>query len=490
MNKIKYIENLVVLFFSFVFSFVMLTYSPVHPWVNTETYTDSSVFKTVALMMESGYMPYKDTFDHKGPLLYFINLIGNKLNYYNGVFYIELFFWIITLIALYRSIRLKCKPAASYIILLSAFSLFYIDFQGGNLTEEYALPFISISTFIFLDFLLNEKISKLRLVLCGACLGVILCLRPNMIALWVVMCIFVVIKERKNFKNLCRYISFFMLGMVIIFFPIFCWIIKNGLFKDFWSVYIEFNKTYSSAEGGRALFSAKWNAFFHFLNNKIYVISILSLIFLSNKSNNKLNITYIIYMFISLMFIAMSGMTYEHYGLVLIPVCIYPLSLLYEIIEKIDNKDMSKILFVLLSMFFLSNFVISDCIDTIIRIPELYESRNFDNDSYVEKMISDQIKIYAPNYGESISVYGNWDYIYVKNKKIHATKYSYQFPIGKVKKEIFDEYFEQLKNEKPHVIVIQAGYWDNNIEEFVDTYNYRLVYTEKDDASGVLVYAY
>ena len=151
---------------------------------------------------------------------------------------------------------------------------------------------------------------------------------------------------------------------------------------------------------------------------------------------------------------------------------------------------MSKILFVLLSMFFLSNFVISDCIDTIIRIPELYESRNFDNDSYVEKMISDQIKIYAPNYGESISVYGNWDYIYVKNKKIHATKYSYQFPIGKVKKEIFDEYFEQLKNEKPHVIVIQAGYWDNNIEEFVDTYNYRLVYTEKDDASGVLVYAY
>ena len=56
--------------------------------------------------------------------------------------------------------------------------------------------------------------------------------------------------------------------------------------------------------------------------------------------------------------------------------------------------------------------------------------------------------------------------------------------------QIFDEYFEQLKNEKPHVIVIQAGYWDNNIEEFVDTYNYRLVYTEKDDASGVLVYAY
>ena len=32
-------------------------------------------------MMEKGYMPYRDSFDHKGPLLYFLNFIGNKCVY-------------------------------------------------------------------------------------------------------------------------------------------------------------------------------------------------------------------------------------------------------------------------------------------------------------------------------------------------------------------------------------------------------------------------
>ena len=56
-------------------SFVFLFNSPLHPWIRGESTTDSSVFRTVAMMMRYGYMPYRDSFDHKGPLLYIIEFL-------------------------------------------------------------------------------------------------------------------------------------------------------------------------------------------------------------------------------------------------------------------------------------------------------------------------------------------------------------------------------------------------------------------------------
>ena len=51
--------------------------SPLHPWICSDTGTDSSVFRTIAFMMSKGFMPYRDSFDHKGPLLYILNWFGN-----------------------------------------------------------------------------------------------------------------------------------------------------------------------------------------------------------------------------------------------------------------------------------------------------------------------------------------------------------------------------------------------------------------------------
>ena len=44
-----------------------------------DTSVDTAVFQTMGYMMKRGFLPYVDSFDHKGPLLY---LIHNRL--YNG----------------------------------------------------------------------------------------------------------------------------------------------------------------------------------------------------------------------------------------------------------------------------------------------------------------------------------------------------------------------------------------------------------------------
>lgn len=70
-------------------TFLILMYSKQSPWRKAESWTDSSVFKYVALVMSKGGMPYKDTFDHKGPVLYLLNLLGMQFGYMRGIWIVE-----------------------------------------------------------------------------------------------------------------------------------------------------------------------------------------------------------------------------------------------------------------------------------------------------------------------------------------------------------------------------------------------------------------
>lgn len=169
-----------------IMSFFFMLKSPLHPWIGGDTGTDDSVFKTVALMMEKGYMPYRDSFDHKGPLLYILNWIGNKISSYSGIWVIEFLFMTGTFFMIYKISRLKCNISSSIIVTMFSVSLLFEYFKGGNLTEEYAMIFIAIALYIFLDYLINHKVTKIRLLVCGFSFGAVLFLRANMIPVWIV----------------------------------------------------------------------------------------------------------------------------------------------------------------------------------------------------------------------------------------------------------------------------------------------------------------
>ena len=74
-----------VLLIIFAVTFLYLANNPLCFFRNAPLGGDSSVFITVAAVMKNGGMPYLDTFDHKGPLLYIINYTGLKLCDYKGI---------------------------------------------------------------------------------------------------------------------------------------------------------------------------------------------------------------------------------------------------------------------------------------------------------------------------------------------------------------------------------------------------------------------
>lgn len=471
-------ENLIALIAAAVMAFFFLLNSPMHLWRYDDTWPDSSVFKTVALMMDNGYMPYKDTFDHKGPLLYTINYWGLKISYFRGVWVFEAVFLTITLFTLYKIARLRTQKFSSALVVLTAMSYLYQYFEGGNLSEEYAMPFIAIGIYIFLDYLLNDRISWHRIAISGFSLGGVCLLRPNMIAVWIVFCAAIFFRKiwEKDWKQLRRFVLWFVVGFSVMVLPFVVWLASNGALQSGIEDYILFNMRYSSAEGGFASFSSRWNIFFTFACSTIYFIAFIGIVF-HLKDNSFLNITYAAYMVIGLILLSMSGQGSGHYGMVLVPAVVYPLSLVMEDVEKLANQYNGRIVKMLVTICLMAAFIIPASLETIKAIPSYYENRGIDQSPETTKQLCETVKSLTSE-DDAISVYGNWDLIYVKTRRKHATKYSFQYPISQVMPEILDKYFEQLKDELPSVIVVQAYCNDEKIIDFLKHNGYEKVWPE------------
>ena len=477
-------ENLIASIISCILAFFFSTGGEVHPWVNKYTNSDFSVFKTVALMMERGYMPYKDSFDHKGPLIYLINYWGNVIRPYRGVWIFELMALTVTFYCIYKVTRLVCNRKFAIAASLMAISLLFMYYVGGGGTEEYALPFISLALYIFLDYFVGHTISPFRLVLCGLSLGAVLLLRPNMITVWVVFCVAVLIKllwVEKDYKALLAYILWFTVGVLLILLPIIVWLFSHGALTQCWRDYIVFNFAYTS----HATLMKKCISFLYFGGSAVYFVSVLVMVLYCRKDNTFLNVTYLVYMFVSLLLICLGGRTEGslHYGMVLVPVITYPMALFFAEVSRIQPQSIKHLICALL----ICSMILPDWGGIAKTLPEIYQSRN---DGLPDGTVTQVCKI-VEQYTEeddAISVYGNFDLIYVISNRKHATRYSYQYPISWVNPDILKEYLEQLQKEQPKVIVLDAC--DDNIMNFLEKNSYELVFGEKkEDSQGLLVYA-
>lgn len=253
MKKRKKVENIVSFLLSALVSFVFLLNSSLHPWEGQWTTTDSSVFKTVSFMMSNGYMPYKDTFDHKGPLLYIINFFGDKIEFFKGVWMFEFIAITITFFFIFKIARIKSTKFPAILSSFLAISLLFDYLEYGNLVEEYAMPLISIALFLFLDYLINNKISSFRIFVSGFAFGAVLLLRPNMITVWIVFCFAILLIKviYKDYKSIQQFILWFLIGALTIIIPITIWLSINGALYKFIEDYLIFNIQYTSLEGGR-----------------------------------------------------------------------------------------------------------------------------------------------------------------------------------------------------------------------------------------------
>ncbi len=147
-------------------------------------YPDSGVFLYIGEQILHHRLPYVDIFDHKGPVIFYLNALGLLIGHGSvwGV-------WIIEVVSLFSATYLGYRVihalfgvfAAFWASLLWLISLLYV-IEGGNLTEEYALALQFLCLYILLQFQ-QKKSSIWQAVLIGMATGMLFLLRANLIGI-------------------------------------------------------------------------------------------------------------------------------------------------------------------------------------------------------------------------------------------------------------------------------------------------------------------
>ena len=456
-------------------AFIITMQSPVTPWTISDPGTDSSVFRYVAYEMSSGGMPYADTFDHKGPLLYLINYLGMQIGYLKGVWVVELVMMCLSLALFYKAARLQCSRTRSLCVTLIAAAMLLKYFEGGNLTEEYALPFVAASILLFLDFLLNRKINYFKLVICGVCLGAVLMLRPNMAVVWVVMPVAMIVRLAKDgeLKKLPTYAACFVLGVVVAIAPIVIWLLSNGALEACLTDYLGFNLQYVNSGLEGSLSAARVDSFIFFLNNPFILAALVASAYTTWSKREIPEIAITVLFLITIATASMSGRQYLHYGLLLVPVAIYPLAWLFGSVER-PEPQFQMIFRITLSLY----------ISLALSVPLLLSATDVASKSMLDpekitlsEALDETVQCVKKNTNadDRITVYGNWDAVYVLSHRLSASEYSYQFPISQVNKSISEDYFAALDRELPKIVVVQVDYYDEKIESYIEKHHYELI---------------
>jgi hypothetical protein len=455
-------ENLLILGgLVFIALFVSML-SPLNPLSGNVPNGDTSVFLTVAQGMLRGGLPYVDFFDHKGPLIYFIDLLGLSIGGFVGVWSIEFLFMLISVFFAYKTARLFGSKLAA--LMGTAFTFivmteFFIEsdlwkntlfFGGGNLTEEYVLPFIFIALYIFIKYYFTKiELSRIQITVLGFCFAASLLLRPNMFAVWAGFCTVIFLRKlfQKDYKTVLRYIIFLSIGVIVLFIPVVLYLKCTGSYDECIRQYLGFNVAYASPTAGLFLHV---KLFLWAVNTSLLPV-IIALIWLLKKPYNvsyDFYIAYALSLFFSFCLIAIGVHGYLHYCMVLIPLFVPAMAFCFDrLFQLFSSKKYSFIKYgtpILIACILFNKLIFT----TLLSIGENTRSDSRNDFIQLGKFIDDNT-----NENDSITVLGNSCTVYLFTNRPSVSKYIYQTPIASINSKIADDYSSDVLHRKPALII-------------------------------------
>lgn len=104
--------------------------------------TDSYIFQYIGRCWATGGVPYRDAFDHKGPLIFLFDAVGFWITGDRfGILAVQVIFLCGSLWLVYRIGLMKVKVGGAIGLVLLYLLGFAWFSSEGNLTEEYSLFF-------------------------------------------------------------------------------------------------------------------------------------------------------------------------------------------------------------------------------------------------------------------------------------------------------------------------------------------------------------
>lgn len=249
-------KNIIITLIIFTVLFVFFN-SKCSPLYQFNEWGDPNIYFSMGKGALNGKIIYKDIFDHKGPLIFFLYAAGYLISNdsFTGIFLLEIIALFFNLLFAYKLSRLYLgKPFAFIISILYSLFIFNKTYLGGS-AEEFISPIITASFYYFIvyykynRYLIEKEIRKIMLCQ-GIFFALVLLTKFNICCYWLPLIVAIgvrLLKERK-YRTAFRYALCFIIGTIIVSIPFIAYFSINSAITDFYFAYIKFNSLYAEID--------------------------------------------------------------------------------------------------------------------------------------------------------------------------------------------------------------------------------------------------
>lgn len=220
---------------------------PFNPW------DDVNVFFVIGRGIIHGLVPYRDLFDHKGPLLHFIYALAALISErsFAGVWLIECAAASVYSVFSWKTVKLFTDPGKFTIAVMPLFSgvIYTMSmFNFGGNSEELCFPLLAVAFYFGLRAAVkgNGIPADRDALICGIISGALFWIKYTFLGFMAGFVIFIIIMviRKKMFGRLWSLIWRFFAGLTVFTVPVLIYFIANGALGDLWEGYFRTNLFY------------------------------------------------------------------------------------------------------------------------------------------------------------------------------------------------------------------------------------------------------
>jgi hypothetical protein len=213
---------------------VVSTCSPLYPF---NPWNDANCFFTLGRGIAHGLVPYRDLYEQKGPLLYFIYafaaLISDKT--FAGAWIVECIMASVFAVFSWKTVKLFANPpkyAVAFVPLLLGITYTLQMFNYGGNAEEFCFPLLSVAFYTGLRSIVNGDglPSGKEAIICGIITAALFWIKYTFIGFMGGFCFYILILtiKRKSFAKLWSLVWRFAVGFIVLTIPVLLYFALNN----------------------------------------------------------------------------------------------------------------------------------------------------------------------------------------------------------------------------------------------------------------------
>lgn len=471
----KHIGTFFILLFFILISFHILTDS--NPGLNPPG-RDGGFFLYVGKALRSGATLYKDIWDSKGPIIFWINALGVGSDFSRwGLYLIQVVFTFTSLVLIYFSLKNVYRPITTLLSAILGSLLLKIVIGPGNSTEEFSLLFTWIAIFAFVLLIDNPTKNFWTFFLMGVSLIINFLLRANNIGTvsMALLSALIFIFTRRKEVSLWKPLLFTLAGVLAVAIPVSLYFVSKGTFTAMIDAAFIYNYFYSTVRGQAFSNSLQpaikifdwWFYIFSF----IWLVAIIFFVYdLIKKRFSPFLLLTILAFPLEIIMSSISGRGFIHYFICWIPALTLLSAFAFSIIQRevisshfselVEKKRFALAALILLVVTFIPYHQSSYDGIRYIRSSILYP--DWTND-YVEP--SAQVIAGLTDEQDKVLVFGGQAGINMMAKRdsINAALFYPAINNSEIGLKVQNAFFETLVAEKPSLIIDGHAYLSQQI---------------------------